>query len=253
MIRWFININTWLCDKIENLLPTKFTRSLLHLHELTAARIMSERPAQMIVDIGGGHLCPFAEHARNDPDTKVLSVDILHSQLLNNAVADYRVAADVCQGIPLANESCDIMVTRSVIEHLNDNESFIQDSMRVLKENGYCIHVFPCKFAPFAIFNQIIPNKIAQRMLNYIFPQWKEEVGFKAYYNKTYYPAFINLLKKSGFKIEELHIRYYQSIYYKFFLPLYLIFLVYDLTLWILRIKPLCCQMLIVANKPPHS
>lgn len=53
----------------------------------------------------------------------------------------------------------------------------------------------------------------------------------------------------SGFRVERVEFRYYQSIYFKMFAPLYALSRIYDLLLWRLSARPFCCQMLIVARR----
>ncbi len=57
------------------------------------------------------------------------------------------------------------------------------------------------------------------------------------------------LLEDNGFEIVHRELRYYQSIYYTFFVPLYLLMVLYDLIVWKLGVENLACQMLFVARK----
>jgi SAM-dependent methyltransferase len=249
----FFRVNIQISNLIERALPRAFTRSLLSLHELTAAEAMNCQSGQRVVDVGSGHYCPFARHRRSDRRTTLIAIDILESQLLNNEVADIRVAADVCQGMPLNDASVDVIVTRSVLEHLADNETFVRECSRVLRPNGQCIHVMPARYSPFAILNRILPEKVSKALLFYFFPEWKAECGFYAYYRNCYYPRISEILAENGFVIKQITFRYYQSIYYRFFVPLYLVSLVYDLTLWLFDVRALACQILVVAEKSANG
>jgi 2-polyprenyl-3-methyl-5-hydroxy-6-metoxy-1,4-benzoquinol methylase len=40
---------------------------------------------------------------------------------------------------PISNNSIDVIVSNQVIEHIIDTDSFIQETLRVLKPNGYCV------------------------------------------------------------------------------------------------------------------
>ena len=157
MIRHIVKWNFAICDGVERTLPGKFTRSLLYLHELTAARLMNARPSQVVADIGGGHLCPFGRHRRRELGTTIVGVDILESQLRGNPIIDHAVVADASRALPFGDASLDLIVTRSVIEHLHDNEMFFAETSRVLRPGGHAIHVFPGRFAPFALLNRVLP------------------------------------------------------------------------------------------------
>ncbi len=247
--RRFFQWNTAFCDRIENQLPIGFRPPLLVAHEKTAADIINTLPDAKVIDIGGGHNCSFARHRRAELNTYIIGMDILADELAQNPLIDAAVVADACRPLPLQDGSIDVIVTRSVLEHLRDNASFLQDAQRVLRGSGYMVHVFPCKFSPFALLNQLLPNKFAQRLLYYFFPQWRATCGFKAYYKNCYYPRMISVMKASGLCVEQVRFRYYQSIYFKFFVPLYLLSLLYDLILWRLDVRLLACQMLMVVRK----
>lgn len=249
MLRPFFRANIALCDRIERALPRRFTRSLLYLHELTAAELMNTRPAQVVVDVGGGHLCPVARHRRADLGTRILAIDVLESQLRRNAVADERVVADACHPLPLRDGAADLVVTRSVLEHLPETRGFLAECARILRPGGFMVHVFPGRFAPFAVLNRILPNAVVRSLLGYFFPKWVDECGFRAFYRDCYYPKVVENFGSDELTLHALHLRYYQSIYFKFFVPLYLVFLLYDLVLWAADARLLASQVLIVAQK----
>lgn len=249
MIRWFIRFNTALCNAVERRLPREFTRSLLEAHERSAAELMNARPGLLVVDVGGGHKSPFARHRQPELQTRLVSVDISEDQLRRNLVADHRVLADVCDPLPLRAGSTDLIVTRSVIEHLEDNSGFFADCGRVLRSGGHCVHVLPCKFAPFAVINQLLPHRLSRAIVHFVFPSWKDDVGFRAYYRNCFYSRIVRMLQRAGFEVTAVELRYYQAIYYKFLFPLYLTLLLYDLALWCLGARQLACQMLVVARR----
>ncbi len=253
MIKKFLRWNISICDRIEDLLPDEFTRSLLYLHELTAARLMNSRAFQVVLDVGGGRLSPFANHRRPELRTTIIGLDISESELRVNQAIDHAVVADAGKPLPFRTASLDIVTTRSVVEHLHDVDAFLSESSRILKVDGKAVHVFPCRFAIFAMLNQILPHKLARSTLYYIFPQWKDTCGFRAYYNNCYYPRILLLLERNGFEIEQIYIRYYQSIYFKFFVPFYCISLLYDFLLWAFDVRFLCAQILLVARKIDRS
>ena len=250
-LRGFFRANVRACDAIESLLPRSFNRSLLALHENRAAEEMNRRDGQIVVDIGGGHLCPFARHRQAGRGTILLALDILESQLRRNLVTDWRLAADACRTLPLADRSVDVIVTRSVLEHLRENEPFVRECHRILRPGGRCVHVMPARYAPFAILNRLIPERIGQKLLFYFFPEWKEECGFHAYYANCYHPRIEELFSASGFHVQEVQFRFYQSIYYKFFVPFYLVSLGYDFAVWAIGARRLACQILLIAEKRP--
>jgi len=250
MLRAFIDWNKALCDRIEHRLPTDFTRSLLYRHELAVAEAMRSRRRCVVLDIGGGHSTPFARHRRDRDDTMIVGLDILPAQLAANRSIDHGVAADVCRPLPFKDASADVVATRSVLEHLADSESLFTEIHRVLRPGGICLHVLPTGYAPFSIINRLLPNTWARRLLHSLFPEWTDECGFRAYYRHCHFPDIALQQGRAGLTISRIEFRYYQSIYFKFFVPLFLISVCYDLILYAFDARRLACQILILAHKP---
>jgi ubiquinone/menaquinone biosynthesis C-methylase UbiE len=251
MLRKLIDWNISVCDNIERNLPKNFgpSPSLKWRHTLSVVEKMNALPDQIVFDVGGGYICPFADMRREDLNTKFYMADISEDQLQMNEAADEKVTLDASKNLPIKNESIDIFVTRTLFEHFPENEILIQESSRILRKGGFAIHVFPCKFSPFAILNQIFPNSLSKKLLSIFFPNWSGEVGFKAFYKNCYYTSINRILKNNDFQIESINFNYYQSIYFKFFIPFYLISLTYDLILWKLNFRNLCCEILVIAKK----
>jgi hypothetical protein len=99
------------------------------------------------------------------------------------------------------------------------------------------------------MINRAIPNSLAKRLLSFFYPEWADECGFLAYYDNCYYSGMKKTLERNGFEIVTEELRFYQSIYYKFFLPLYCCMVLYDGVVAALGIKNLCCQVIFVARK----
>jgi SAM-dependent methyltransferase len=177
-----------------------------------------------------------------------VSVDIREGELRLDRQVGLRVAADIVLSLPFAGRSVDILTARSVLEHLDDVERYIGNCRAVLKDDGYLIHSFPCKFSPSSIINQLLPGRLAGRLLHTFQPRWYERV-FEAKYDHCYHSAVIRLLRKHELEVVAEEIRYYQSRYYDFFVPLYIVMVLYDLLVAAIGIRNLGCHMLFVARR----
>jgi SAM-dependent methyltransferase len=249
VLRAFVDWNKSICNWIEERLPTRFTRSLLYRHELAVAEAMNRRPGCIVVDIGGGRGAPFARHRRRGQDATIVGIDILADHLAANRSIDHAVVADASRALPLKDASVDVVATRSVLEHLAGSGELFAEIHRALRPGGVCLHVFPTGYAPFSLINRLLPNALARRLLHTLFPEWAEDCGFRAYYSVCHFPAIAQHHSQVGFAISRLEFRYYQSIYFKFFVPLFLVSLLYDLALYALDARRLACQILIVGRK----
>jgi SAM-dependent methyltransferase len=157
---------------------------------------------------------------------------------------DEKRVANITQGLPLGLEEADLIVSSYVLEHLEDLEAFIFNSKQTLKRGGYFIHLLPSKFAPFALINQVLPRNVSTSLLSYLC-----RPGFPAYYDNCYYSAIKVLLEKHDFKLMKTHLSYYQSRYFGFFFPLFIVSAFYEVLLYALRVKNPCAHLLVVARK----
>ncbi|HZB81365.1 MAG TPA: hypothetical protein VE288_00775, partial [Rubrobacteraceae bacterium] len=80
-------------------------------------------------------------------------------------------------------------------------------------------------------------------------PQYKGICGFPAFYDNCYYSGIRTVLEKHGFKIVGMHISYYQSPYFNFFVPLFLLSATYEMLIRALEVKDLAAYVLIIARK----
>ena len=248
MLNEFFSANRTICNKIELNLP-QAQLNIFDLYEKLVAEYINRKNNQTIVDVGGGRTCPFAKYKSSNITAKIIGVDISEDELKNNNDLDEKRIADITRKLPFGNEEADIITSRSVLEHLKNLENFISESDRILKKGGYFIHLLPSKFAFFAIINQLIPKKISKMLLYHLLPENRGISGFPAFYNKCFYSAIKTLLLKYDFEIVDIHLSYYQSAYFKFFLPFFLISAVLEICLYALKLKKLSAYILVIARK----
>jgi SAM-dependent methyltransferase len=248
MLRKFFAANSRLCEKLEPYLPQART-NIFGLYEKTVARYMNSRVAQVVVDVGGGKSCGFAKYRDPGQRVRIIAVDVSDEELKHNTDVDETKVANIVQGLPFEAEEVDLIVSSSVLEHLPDLHGFIASSSQALKKGGYYIHRFPSKFAPFALINQALPQPLARKLLYFFKPESEGICGFPAYYNNCYYSAITELLEKHDFEIADLRLSYYQSQYYKFFAPLFLVSALYEALIQTIGAKNLCAHLLVIARK----
>jgi SAM-dependent methyltransferase len=228
-----------------------FKQHLHTLYKYEVAGVVNRRPGQVVLDVGGGKECPFLSFV-NDPCAHlIVAIDCSDRELRFNSSLDNKVVADAAaREFPFRDGSADLIVSRSVVEHLHDNVIFFTNCARILGPGGVLIHTFPCKFSPFSLVNQLLPNWLTRRLLSYFHPYWDDECGFVAFYDRCYFSAVGGLLKQNGFKNPKFFFRYYQSIYFDFFFPLYILVLIYDIIIWSLGIRNLASGILVTAEQP---
>lgn len=248
MIQKIFLYNRRLCNRLQIFIPqAKF--NIFDMYEQLVTKYMNSKPNQIIVDVGSGKQCPYAKNKERGINAKIVGVDISIEELNFNNDVDEKIISNAICSLPFKKDEVDIIASRSFLEHLEDIDKFISQSEHVLKSGGFFIHLLPCKFAPFSLINQIIPNKLAKKLLYFIIPESEGIGGFPAYYNKCYYTSMKKILENHDFEITESYFSYYQSPYFNFFLPLFLLSVSYEYLLLKANAKNLCAYMLIVARK----
>jgi SAM-dependent methyltransferase len=180
----------------------------------------------------------------------IIALDISEQQISANHTVDFGIVADACKGFPMDAGTIDVAVTRSLLEHLPDPRVTVREIARVLRPNGVCIHLFPSRFAPFALLNRLIPSKLGRLLLLGVFPEFADSSGFPAFYRDCDATTMKRLHEAAELKVRLIELRYYEAIYYKFFVPFYLIMVLYDYLAYLIGSPRLACQVLMVADKP---
>jgi ubiquinone/menaquinone biosynthesis C-methylase UbiE len=250
-IRPFLAFNRRLCTWLERWLPQARISPFAWYGD-TVASIIADCHPQLIIDAGGGRECSFST-SRPGEGPKIVAVDISESQLRANSDAGSKVVVDLNQGLPLRESSVDLITSSSVLEHLKSLHALFESSSRVLKDGGWFVHVFSCRFAPFALLNQVLPTTVSHGLISFFQPQQQETCGFRAYYRDCYYSKVHSLLSDHGFQIVRLCGTFYQSRYSDFFFPFFALSALYELLVYSLRLKNLSAYLVVVARKGKGS
>ena len=251
----FLSINQRLCKGVEDRLPSGLTRHIQTLYKYEVAGLVNRRPGQVVLDIGGGKECPFLPYIDDRRAHLIVALDCSEEELRSNPLPGSKVVADVSvEGFPFHDGSADLVVSRAVVEHIRDNAALFRSCASVLRPGGVMVHAFSGRFAPFALMNQFFPNRVTRRLISYLHPYWREEgnYGFPAYYDRCYFSAIQDLLIFNRFRNAKLVCLYYQSIYFTFFFPLFMLMLAYDIIVWLLGVRNLASGILVRAKRPCH-
>jgi SAM-dependent methyltransferase len=246
----FFAINRKACKRLEGFLPQAI--NIFGLYAQAVRDAINASPTHAIViDFGGGKHCWFAGVLNGERSTTVIALDISASELSDNQDVNAKVVADVAQGLPFRNGTVDLIASSSVLEHLEDVRGFVVQASEVLKPGGYCVHLFPSKFAPFALINQLLPKAASRKLVHFLLPHSKGICGFPAVYNLCYDSAIRSVLLENGFELLEVKLSFYQSQYFDFCFPLFALSASYEALVKLLDLRNLAAYVLVVARKTP--
>jgi SAM-dependent methyltransferase len=210
------------------------------------------RPGMVVMDVGGGKRPAIAAGLKASLGLRVIGVDISQEEI--NAAPPGCYDQVICRDVTTATAlpEAELVISRSVMEHVSDPSAMYLNILRALRPGGFLISHIPNKFAPYALVNAALPNRLTKVLLSFFHWESKEETGFPALYRHCYPSRLEALLLSVGFR--DVRIRpTYRSEYCNFFLPLHASELAWQLFTSRLNRRNLCEAFTVVAQKQRGS
>ena len=252
LLRAFFALNRRACLRVEPwLLQSRATP--LGLYEEWVRQFVGERHSGTVLDVGAGKSSFFAKAAAPERGMRVFALDVSGQELLPDQEAAGRVVADTLAGLPFRGSSFDVITSRSVLEHVGDVGKLFEGCRDALRPGGYCVHVFSCRFAPFALINRVLPAAVSRKVVYFFRPETEGICGFSALYDRCYYSAVRELLERNGFEVVFMRPGFYQARYFDFFFPLFALMALYELAVAWMGLNNLSAYLLVVARRRQPS
>jgi ubiquinone/menaquinone biosynthesis C-methylase UbiE len=214
------------------------------------AKALSSIPdGGLVADVGGGRTCSFADRLIGIHDIKIVAVDVSADELAANNTAHEARVADVSRHIPFADSEVDLLVSRTLLEHVSDVESAVQEMARVLKPTGQTLHLLPCRYALFAVIARIVPFDLAKRILHTAIPESRGVVEFDVFYDHGHPRDLKRVFSSAGFREVEVECTWDQTAYFHAFFPAFLLVLLYQRLAELCRIRILASYAIVRATR----
>jgi ubiquinone/menaquinone biosynthesis C-methylase UbiE len=245
----FIDANRRRSKRLERRLP--HARPRLHVrYARTVARYADKRPGRRVVDLGAGRTSHFVALQGAGSSAEIVGVDVDRDELALNEEVDTKVVVAPGDPLPFADASVDLVVSRSVLEHVEGVAGTLAEAHRVLRPGGRTIHVFASRRAPFSVLNRVLPDRASGWLLRNLVPGSEGRLGFPARYEHCTASLMEDVLRRQGFEVERTEVSYYQSDYFGFLVPLYLLSVGYELVVRALGRRDLAAVVMVVGRKP---
>lgn len=246
LIQRFIAANSRLSAKFD----ARKDVALYHRYDrYVADAIDTLPPGSTLVDVGGGRTCSFASELAPGRGVRVVAVDISPEELAANTSVDATYVADVAEKLPFAEAEIDMLVSRTVLEHVKDVERAAYEMSRVLRPGGLSIHLFPCRYALFAIVARVLPFWFAKGVLHRLIPESRGVVEFDVYYDHCHPAAAERIFREAGFVRVEVEHTWDQAAYFHAFFPAFLLVLAYQRLCELLQIRLLASYVIVRAHR----
>jgi len=250
-VRSFIDLNKRFSARLGKRLP-QARDDLFARYDRTVAEHVRRLPdSSIVVDVGGGRTCSFASQIdeRDRGRVRLIGVDVSEEELRHNSVVDETRVADVAKGLPFEDASVAMVVSRTVLEHVEDVRAFVGHASRVLVDGGVAIHLVPCRNAPFAVLARVIPFHIAKAALHFMRPESIGHVEFPVFYDQCTYSEMRDIHLRAGFRSVEGIVSYYQSEYFDALFPAFALSAAYELLIQRYDARDLAAYALVIATK----
>jgi ubiquinone/menaquinone biosynthesis C-methylase UbiE len=157
-------------------------------------------PGQHLLDAGCG---PYLKFAREFAALSfVVGVDLVSGFETDNQQVPFGVRADLgC--LPFHSNSFDMVISRSVVEHLEDPERVFREFYRVLRPGGKLVIITPNKYDYVSLLAAITPYWLHRKLVSKLFPVSQDDV-FPTRYRANTRSSIKKALVSAGFAEKEL-------------------------------------------------
>jgi SAM-dependent methyltransferase len=244
----FLKANRYACEAVAGFLP--HTRvNVFERYSETVARKIAKHPGPLVVDVGAGHVCPYADRLPPHNLPHIVGVDLSLEKMEGNDALDEKLVADVVvDGLPFADGEVDIVTSRSVLEHLSNVDVLVDESSRVLRRGGYSIHLLSGGRAHVALINRVVPEKVSRVALYALHPTSRRAGGQPTVYDRCHYRALKDMFYRNSHDVMDIYSSF-GSDYLYFFFPFFLLESVYLITLRTLKLRDFAVSYLVVARR----
>jgi len=186
-------------SQLSQFIKDKYYRAEEHPFQIYEGRISSlVRNDFTVVDAGCGSRAPvlvsFADRAGTLIGVDLVDFDpmLRHKRvlLLNNDLTE----------MDIEDSSVDLVISRSVLEHLEDVESVYREINRILRPGGHFLFLVPNLLDYVSLISYLIPNKYHKVIVSKLSGRAQENV-FPTYYRSNTKRSITKLAGKTGYKV----------------------------------------------------
>ncbi len=168
----------------------KFSRTLYQ--ELVRDHV---RPGARLLDAGCGRYLEFSKEFSND--VQVVGIDLEPALETRNARSPYGVRGDL-ERLPFPPNSFDLVISRSVVEHLSNPGQVFREFHRVLRPGGKVILSTPNKYDYVSVIASLTPYRLHRVFVSKILRVSEDDV-FPTLYRANTLSSLAKQLRAAGF------------------------------------------------------
>lgn len=158
------------------------------------------RPGQDLLDAGCGRYMRFCKELSDT--ARVVGIDLESTLETDNQSAPFGIRGDLSK-LPLASNCFDMVISRSVVEHLEDPPQVFREFCRVLRPGGKLVIITPNKYDYVSLIAAATPYRVHRALVSKIFEVPEDDV-FPTLYRANSISAISKALTSSGFIQKEM-------------------------------------------------
>lgn len=158
------------------------------------------QPGTDLLDAGCGRYLRFCREFATD--AHVVGIDLEETFECDNSAAPFAVRGDIGH-LPFPNESFDMVISRSVIEHLEEPERVFREFFRVLRPGGTVVVITPNKYDYVSVIAALTPYWVHRSLVSRIF-QVPEDDVFPTLYRANTLTSLRKAMDAAGLKVREM-------------------------------------------------
>ena len=173
------------------------------------------KPRERLLDAGCGRYLKFSKELSGF--AHVAGMDLESTLETDNRAEPFGVCGDLAR-IPFRSEQFDMVISRSVVEHLTDPAAVFREFYRVLRPGGRVVIITPNKYDYVSLIAAVTPYRLHRFLVSRIFGVSEDDV-FPTLYRANTLSSIRRALNSAGFTERELDtINHYPA--YLMFSPL---------------------------------
>jgi SAM-dependent methyltransferase len=200
-----------------------------------------------VLDLGGGRRCTYAKAVQPPGRVRLIAVDISAEELDANTDVAETCVADVAADIPLPDASADLILSCTLLEHVEGVAAAARHMARVIRPGGVTMHLVPCRYSLFGTAARLLPFGPLLRLQHALRPETKGTIEFPVVYDDCWPQALQRDFRAAGFSHVETWIIWRQTDYFEAVFPLYLLALTYERLVRLLRLRKLAAYAVVRA------
>lgn len=210
-------------------------------------RIRTLPDGAVIVDVGGGRDCFYHDALR--PGIELIITDISPDELSRNPHATRTLVSDIAQSLPLPFASVDLLISRTVLEHVPDVRAAARHMAGALKPGGETLHYVPGRYSLFGMAARWLPFEPLLGLLHWLLPETQDAVEFDVCYDQGTPRQLGRAFESADFRDVTVEITWAQPGYFEPIFPLYLIYALYEFVVRTLRLRTLAAYSFLRATR----